>query len=242
MLFAMPGKQKDMLVTIEAEYHATAYLTGRSELQPRILQALAEVPRRDFVPRSVKHLAYANSPLPIDSGQTISQPYIVALMTDLLDPLPEQKILEIGTGCGYQTAILARLAGQVCSIEIIATLAEIAAENLASYRNIELQCGDGYLGWPEEAPFDGIMVTAAVSHVPGALRQQLKIGGRLVIPIGLPDQHQELMLIKRLNATEFSTESILGVVFVPLVRKREPATENNPHLIDASGGGKDLEP
>ncbi len=228
MLFAMPDRQKEMLATIEVEYQATAYLTGRSRLQPHILQAMAAVPRRKFVPQNVKHLAHANSPLPIGAGQTISQPYIVALMTDLLNPLPEQKILEIGTGCGYQTAILAQLAGQVFSIEIIASLAEQAARNLENYRNIELKTADGYLGWPEETPFDGIIVTAAVSHVPEALRQQLKVGGRLVIPIGLPYQHQELMVIERLDEEQFRSESILGVVFVPLVRKRESASENNP--------------
>lgn len=236
MLFAMPKNRQQMLDTIEAEYHVTAYLTGRSCPQPRILQVMAEIPRREFVPPAVKHLAYANSPLPIGAGQTISQPYIIALMTDLLDPQPEQKILEIGTGCGYQTAILASLAGQVFSIEIIDFLAAKAANHLKNYRNVELRCGDGYLGWPEAAPFDGIMVTAAATHVPEPLRQQLKIGGHLVIPVGLPDQHQELLLIRRHSETEFRTESILGVVFVPLVRKKEDAPEGD---INSAGGGKE---
>ena len=218
-LFALPNRQEEMLATIEAEYRETAYLTGRSQLPPHIRKALQEVPRRDFVPRLMKHLALANSPLPIGAGQTISQPYIVALMTDLLDPQPEQTILEIGTGCGYQTAILAHLAGKVFSIEIIDSLAAIAASNLASYQNIELRCSDGHLGWKEATPYDGIIVTAAARQVPEALRQQLKVGGRLVIPVGPPNSHQELLLIKRLNEQEFCTETILGVAFVPLVKK-----------------------
>lgn len=230
MLFAIPGRQNNMLSTIEAEYRATAYLTGREQLQPRIMRALAEVPRREFVPRAVKHLAFANSPLPIGAGQTISQPYIVALMTDLLNPLPEQTILEIGTGCGYQTAILALLASQVYSIEILDSLAEQAVRNLKRYRNIVLRCGDGYLGWPEAAPFDGIIVTAAVDHVPEPLRRQLKLGGRMVIPVGLPELRQELHMIRRLGEEEFDSEAILGVVFVPLVRKQEQRTENDSLL------------
>ncbi|WP_303722516.1 protein-L-isoaspartate(D-aspartate) O-methyltransferase [Malonomonas rubra] len=242
MLFAMPTKQNEMLATIEAEYRETAYLTRRSEPHPRVLQALADVPRRDFVPPNVKHLAYANSPLPIGSGQTISQPYIVALMTDLLNPQPEQRILEIGTGCGYQTAILAKLAGKVFSIEILDTLAERAALNLANYHNVELRCDDGYIGWPQAAPFDGIIVTAAASHVPEPLRQQLKIGGRLVIPVGLPNLHQELLLIERLDATEFKTESILGVVFVPLIRKHKSREENNTYDCDTDATGRGKEP
>lgn len=241
MLFAMPTRQKDMLATIEAEYLSTAYLTGRTHPQPRVMQAMGEVRRREFVPAGVKHLAYANSPLPIGAGQTISQPYIVALMTDLLNPQPTERVLEIGTGCGYQTAILAKLAGKVFSIEIIDSLAERAAANLKDFSNIELQCGDGHLGWPQAAPFDGIMVTAAASHVPDPLRRQLKIGGRLVIPVGQPNLHQELLLIRRLDETEFSTESILGVVFVPLVHKNEAGEGNRPPDVDSdtNGGGKD---
>jgi protein-L-isoaspartate(D-aspartate) O-methyltransferase len=228
MLFAMPARQQDMLDTIEAECAATQYLTGRGRLHGRVMQALAEVPRRHYVPLAMKSMAFANSPLPIGAGQTISQPFIVALMTDLLNPLPEQKVLEIGTGSGYQTAILAQLAGKVFSVEIIASLGRQAARKLAEagYRNIELKTGDGYLGWPEAAPFDGIMVTAAVSHVPEPLRRQLKIGGRLVIPVGLPDLHQELLLIERLDEERYHTNSVLGVVFVPLVRKRESTAED----------------
>jgi len=219
-LFTIPTRQQEMLSTIEAEYRETAALTGLPAPGSRTLQAMAEVSRREFVPLTVKHLAYANSPLPIGHGQTISQPYIVALMTDLLDPQPGDKILEIGTGCGYQTAILAQLAGKVFSIELISELAASAAGHLQNTRNVELKNADGYNGWPEQAPFDGIMVTAAADHVPEQLRQQLKIGGRLVIPVGPIGGYQELLLIRRLDAENFSNESILGVAFVPLLRKR----------------------
>lgn len=221
-LFSIPTRQQDMLSTIEAEYRETASLTGLATPGPRTLKAMAEVPRREFVPLTVKHLAYADSPLPIGHGQTISQPYIVALMTDLLDPQPGHKILEIGTGCGYQTAILARLAEKVFSIELISELAASAAEHLQTTHNVELKNADGYDGWPEQAPFDGIMVTAAADHVPDPLRQQLKIGGRLVIPVGPSGGYQELLRIRRLDADSFSRESILGVAFVPLLRRRAP--------------------
>ncbi len=210
-----------MLATIEAEYRETACLTGRSRLPWRIRQALEQVPRREFVPAQFKLLAYANRPLPIGGGQTISQPFIVALMTDLLDPQPEQRILEVGTGCGYQTAVLARLAGKVFSLEIIESLAKMAAGNLSGYRNLELRCGDGYLGWREAAPFDGIMVTAAAPQVPEPLLAQLKVGGKMVIPVGPPDFHQELLLVERLAEHDYHSKEILGVVFVPLVRKGE---------------------
>jgi protein-L-isoaspartate(D-aspartate) O-methyltransferase len=222
MLFTSHGRLEDMLATITAECRATADLTGHSRIRPRVLQAMAEVARKKFVPPEMKALAFANRPLPIGAGQTISQPFIVALMTDLLNPLPDQRILEIGTGSGYQTAILARLAEQVFSIEILTSLAEQARRLLAAegFRNIELKTGDGYSGWPEEAPFDGIMVTAAASQVPEPLRKQLKSGGRLVLPVGMPGLHQELLVIEKAGE-EFRTRSILGVSFVPLVRQGE---------------------
>lgn len=221
-LFVRHDRLEDMLATIEAEYRETAGLTGLSHLSPRVRQAMVEVPRRQFVPLGMKKLAFANSPLPIGAGQTISQPFIVALMTDLLTPLPEQRILEIGTGSGYQTAILARLAGRIYSVEILASLAQAAERRLAEqgYHNVELRTGDGYLGWPEAAPFDGILVAAAASNVPEPLLQQLKNGGRLVIPVGPPGLHQELLVIEK-DGKEFRTRSVLGVAFVPLIRKRE---------------------
>ena len=221
-LFVRHDRLQEMLATIDLEYQGTAGMTGRGHLPERIREAMAEVPRREFVPQAMKGMAFANSPLPIGDGQTISQPFIVALMTDLLDPLPHQRILEIGTGSGYQTAILSRLAKEIFSIEILPSLSSRAAAQLEKlgYTNIELKTGDGHLGWPEEAPFDGIMVTAAASHVPAPLLQQLKSGGRLVIPVGLPYLHQELLLIEKAGE-EVRTRPVLGVSFVPLVRKEE---------------------
>jgi len=180
------------------------------------------VPRNEFVPPTQKSSAFANSPLPIGAGQTISQPFIVALMTDLLNIAPDHRILEIGTGSGYQTAVLAKLARQVFSVEILSSLAQQAEHRLVEqdFHNIRLKTGDGYLGWAEEAPFDGIIVTAAASQVPEPLREQLKNGGRLVIPVGVPGLHQDLLLIEK-NGAEFRTTSVLGVVFVPLVRKQD---------------------
>lgn len=219
-LFVRHDRLEDMLATIEAECRGTAELTGRSHIQPRVMEALAEVPRKQFVPLRMKASAFANTPLPIGAGQTISQPFIVALMTDLLNPLPEQRVLEVGTGSGYQTAILARLAGKVFSIEILTSLADQAQQRLAELgvSNVTLKTGDGYLGWPEEAPFDGILVTAAADHVPEPLLQQLKSGGRLVIPVGVQWLHQDLLLIEK-TGEDFRSRSILGVSFVPLVRR-----------------------
>jgi len=207
-----------MLATIEDHYRATAGLTGLAQCRPQVRRALGEVPRQHFVPTEMKGSAFADSPLPIGAGQTISQPFIVALMTDLLDPRPEQRILEIGTGSGYQTAVLARLAGRVYSVEVLPELAQRAEQQLADLgiHNIELKAGDGYLGWPGQAPFDGIMVTAAASQVPPPLLLQLKSGGRLVIPVGLPGRHQELLVIEK-EGEEFLSRSVLGVAFVPLV-------------------------
>jgi len=221
-LFARQERMEDMLATIEWEFRATASLTGRSQIQPQVLQAMAEVPRNEFVPAAQKNSAFANSPLPIGAGQTISQPFIVALMTDLLNIAPDHRILEIGTGSGYQTAVLAKLARQVFSIEILSSLARQAEQRLAGqdFHNIRLKTGDGYLGWAEEAPFDGIIVTAAASHSPEPLREQLKNGGRLVIPVGVPGLHQDLLLIEK-TGEEFRTTSVLGVVFVPLIRKQD---------------------
>lgn len=183
------------------------------------MQAMAEVPREEFVPADLKALAYLNEPLPIGHGQTISQPYIVALMTDLLDLTGESVVLEIGTGSGYQAAILSRLAKQVYSIEKIPELYEAASRRLRElgYTNIETRCCNGYSGWQEEAPFDGIIVTAAASHIPSILVEQLKPGGRMLIPVGLPFMPQELMLVTKQEDGSSQTRSILDVAFVPLV-------------------------
>ena len=209
---------RQMLRTIERECELAAPFTGRPALAPRVLRAMADVPREQFVPSEMVPYAYADNALPIGAGQTISQPFIVALMTDLLEPTPGDRILEIGTGSGYQAAVLSGLVRQVYSIEILPELARLAGERFAQlgYRNIEVRSGDGYRGWPEEAPFDGIIVTAAVSHVPPPLVEQLKPEGRLVIPVGLPSSHQELLLVTKGRDGALETRSVLGVAFVPL--------------------------
>jgi protein-L-isoaspartate(D-aspartate) O-methyltransferase len=163
--------------------------------------------------------AFENSPLPIGYGQTISQPYIVALMTDLLAPEAEHRILEIGTGSGYQSAILSLLCNKVYSVEVIKELGAIAAGvfKRLGYHNIEIHIGDGYQGWLEYAPYDGIIVTAAATHIPSILVEQLRPGGRLVIPVGLPYRHQELMLVRKDEYGKTLMESVLGVAFVPMV-------------------------
>jgi len=215
----MENKQKNLLETIISEAKFTASYTGRKKFAQRVMDAMAEVDRENFVSSQYLPFAYDNGPLPIGYGQTISQPYIVALMTELLDLTAESIVLEVGTGSGYQAAVLSRLAKQVYSIERIKELAESASERLKKlgYNNIEIRNQDGYIGWQEKAPFDGIIVTAAISHIPPALIEQLKPGGRMVIPIGLPYMHQELMLLTKDEDGETHTESLLGVAFVPLI-------------------------
>jgi protein-L-isoaspartate(D-aspartate) O-methyltransferase len=187
-------------------------------LDERVLAALFEVERHHFVPEQLQSEAYANHPLPIGHGQTISQPYIVALMTDLLAPGPDDVVLEVGTGSGYQAAVLAKLVRQVYSIEIIEPLvvaAEARLRNLG-YRNVATRLGDGYFGWQEHAPFDAIIVTAAASHVPPPLIGQLKPGGRMVIPVGGRFSVQYLLLLEKTEAGEIRTRQITAVRFVPL--------------------------
>jgi protein-L-isoaspartate(D-aspartate) O-methyltransferase len=188
-----------------------------------VIQVMGQVPRHAFVPEDLLHLAYQNHPLPIGYGQTISQPYIVGLMTEALDLEPGGKVLEIGTGSGYQAAILAELVDRVYTIEIIAPLAEQAAEvhRQLGYENISGRTADGYYGWPEEAPFDAIIVTAAPDHIPQPLVQQLKIGGRLVIPVGPIGGVQTLWLITREAEETVRTENLGEVRFVPFVREDE---------------------
>ena len=180
---------------------------------------MRRVPRHAFVPASQRELAYTNRPLPIGYGQTISQPYIVALMTDLLRLARHSRALEIGTGSGYQAAVLAELGHLVYTIEIVSELAEPAAKRLSElgYGAVSARHGDGYYGWPEAAPFDGILVTAAASQIPPPLLEQLKPGGRMVIPIGASFLVQELMLIEKLADGTIRTEALLPVAFVPLV-------------------------
>jgi protein-L-isoaspartate(D-aspartate) O-methyltransferase len=211
--------QQEMLETIRTEARLTAGYTGREKFAERVLQAMQTVDRSDFVDGLYKHQAFENGPLPIGYGQTISQPYIVALMTDLLELTPQSVVLEIGTGSGYQAAILSRLAQQVYSIEKIPELAAAAAQRLKAlgYANIETRCDNGYYGWREKAPFDAIIVTAAATHIPQDLVDQLKPGARLVIPVGLPYMSQELLLVTKDARGETNVKSILAVVFVPLV-------------------------
>jgi protein-L-isoaspartate(D-aspartate) O-methyltransferase len=210
---------KRMLADIDREVHATRDLIGKDALDPRVMAAMAKVPRAAFVPEHMKKEAFDNGALPIGYGQTISQPYIVALMTDLLAPEPEDNLLEIGTGSGYQSAVLSLLCHSVYSVEVIPALVESTRRRLADlgYTNIHLRSGNGYQGWPEYAPYDGIIVTAAATHVPPALLEQLRPGARLVIPVGPTLWQQELLLITKDAQNEIHTKAILAVAFVPLV-------------------------
>ena len=219
----MENKHQQLLDTIKSEAKLTASDTGRQKFSQRVMNAMAEVDRENFVPSQYLPFAYDNGPLPIGYGQTISQPYIVALMTDLLDLTMESVVLEVGTGSGYQAAVLSRLAKQIYSIERVKELAESSGERLKKlgYDNIEIRNRDGYIGWQEKAPFDGIIVTAAASHIPPALIEQLKPGGRMLIPIGLPHMYQELMLLTKDEDGTTHTESLLGVAFVPLITDEE---------------------
>jgi protein-L-isoaspartate(D-aspartate) O-methyltransferase len=208
-----------LLEEIEADVRETAYLTGRAALDPRVMEAFGRVPRHAFVPNGLQVSAYDNHPLPIGHGQTISQPYIVALMTDLIRPRPEDVVLEIGTGSGYQAAVLSGLVKQVYSVELVEALGLLARERLQrlGYGNVEVRVGDGHLGWPEHAPYDGILVTAAAESVPPALVRQLKPGGVLVIPVGLSHFSQQLRLISKDADGQVQERNVLPVVFVPLV-------------------------
>lgn len=210
---------EEMLRTIDAEARATAFLTGRSSFAPRVMEAFEQVPRSAFVPPELIDCAYDNRPLPIGRGQTISQPYIVALMTDLLEPRSNQTVLEVGTGSGYQAAILAQLVQHVYSLEIIPLLAVEAAALLArlGYANISVKTGNGHIGWPEHAPYDGIIITAAATYLSPALLDQLKPGGRLVVPFGRPHMTQELLLVEKDLGGKFHSRKILDVAFVPMM-------------------------
>jgi len=190
-------------------------IKARGVKDPRVLSALRKVERHRFVPEEYLNSAYSDQPLPIGEGQTISQPYIVALMTELLELKGDEKVLEIGTGSGYQAAILAELAKEVYTIEIIESLASMARSRLSGlgYQNIKVKAGDGYLGWPEAAPFDAIIVTAAPDHIPKPLLDQLKEGGRMVVPVGT--YAQELRKIVKRSGT-IETTDIIPVVFVPM--------------------------
>jgi protein-L-isoaspartate(D-aspartate) O-methyltransferase len=211
-------ERRQMVSEIAASASSTRRDTGRAAFSDRVMAAMGKVERHRFVPTSEARFAYRDSPLPIGSGQTISQPYIVALSTDLIEPKPHDVVLEIGTGSGYQAAVLAELVQQVYSIEIVESLGREAAQRLASlgYRNVEVRIGDGYQGWSERAPFDGIIVTAAAPFVPAPLVAQLKPGGKMVIPVEVRPGQQELLLIeKQLDGTT-TRRVVLPVRFVPL--------------------------
>ena len=197
-------------------------IIGQGVVNEDVIQAMLAVPRHNFVPDEYQGQAYQNHPLPIGYGQTISQPYIVALMTEAIKPEPDHRVLEIGTGSGYQAAVLAQLVDQVYSIEIIEPLGLRAEEALAQvgYENIDIRHADGYFGWEEPAPFDAIIVTAAPDHVPQPLVQQLKIGGKMIIPVGPVGGYQSLWLITRVDEDRVSTEELAGVRFVPLTREK----------------------
>lgn len=212
---------KMMLSVIRSEARLTQHMTGRESFSDEVMAAIASVPRDAFVPENLKAAAFENGPLPIGHGQTISQPFIVALMSDLLQLQPGDKVLEIGTGSGYQTAVLSQLCNRVYSIDVIADLAEAAARHLKQlqYENIIIRSGNGYHGWAEHAPYAGIIVTAAAPYIPEALVEQLQRGGRLVIPVGQQFMPQELMLIEKDDVGSIRQKSILGVAFVPLVDK-----------------------
>ena len=220
---AIVKARQRLLAEISDQVRATSGWTGRERLAPRVMKAFAEVPRENFVGDSDYDCAYLNRPLRIGFGQTISQPFIVALMTDLLDPEPTDRVLEIGTGCGYQTAVLARLVAQVFSIEVVPELMEMAGARLAALNctNVNLRLGDGFQGWPEEAPYDGIIVTAAPPSLPQALVDQLKPGGRLIIPIGRTHDQQTLNRVLKQADGRLSTQACLPVAFVPMVHGRK---------------------
>jgi len=213
--------RKRLLAEIEQDFRDTAGSTGRRRIDPRVLAAIGKVPRHRFVPAHLADRAYDNRPLPIGHDQTISQPFIVALMTDLAEPKPTDRVLEIGTGSGYQAAVLAELVARVYTIEIVRPLGERAAELLAAlgYRNIETRIGDGYLGWPEAAPFDAIVVTAAPDHMPQPLIDQLAPGGRLIAPVGGRFGVQTLQVLRKDADGRAVTRSVLAVRFVPLTRE-----------------------
>jgi len=210
-----------MVQDITALVRDTRAEIGKSAFDERVMSVMARVPRHEFVPALERRNAYANRPLPIGMGQTISQPFIVALMTDLMEVKPGDRVLEIGTGSGYQAALLAELAGTVYTIEIVEPLAREAAERLnrLGYRNVVTKIGDGYQGWREHAPFDSIMVTAAPRTVPQPLIDQLKPGGRLVVPVGGQAAGQSLLLLEKQPDGTVTRRTILAVRFVPLTDK-----------------------
>jgi protein-L-isoaspartate(D-aspartate) O-methyltransferase len=214
-----------MVETIRAYAQLEARVLGKQGLSNRVLEVMGQTNRHQFVPVRTCAIAYADMPLSIGHGQTISQPYIVALMTHLADVAPDHVVLEVGTGSGYQAAILARLAQKVCTIEIIPSLAEAATKTLKDlgYDNVSVRLGDGYEGWPECGPFDAIVVTAALDQVPPLLIEQLKVGGRLVMPVGPAYTTQQLTVVEKTAPNKTTTRAVTFVRFVPFTRSQDKA-------------------
>jgi protein-L-isoaspartate(D-aspartate) O-methyltransferase len=216
-------QRREMIAAIRAMADHVAAQIGKTALDERVLMAMAKVPRHEFVPIEVQQYAYLNRPIPIGFDKTISQPLMVAVMTDLLELKPDDMVLEIGTGLGYQAAVLAELAGKVYSVEIIDELAQRAIRRLKQqgYTNVEVRIGNGYAGWPEYAPFDKVMVTAAPDLIPPPLINQLKADGRMVIPVGLPVAQQLVLVEKDLNG-KVTTKEIMPVLFSVLEGSDQP--------------------
>ena len=213
------ARRAHMVAEVDAMFAETRYDTGLAAMSPRVRAAMAKVERHRLVPPGEAGGAYRNHPLPIGHGQTISQPYIVALSTELIAPQPGHVVLDVGTGSGYQAAVLAELVSRVYSIEIIEPLARTAEKNLRElqYKNVEIRVGDGNQGWPEKGPYDGIIVTAAAPRIPQPLIDQLKPGGRMVIPVGGAGGAQDLVLVTKGTDGKLQQKNVLAVRFVPLV-------------------------
>ena len=217
-------QRRQLIAAIAADTNEVANRIGKTALDKRVLRAMTKVPRHEFVPAEVQSYAYLDRPLPIGFGKTISQPFMVAVMTDLLELKPDDAVLEIGTGLGYQSAVLAELAGRVYSVEIIDELAEGAARRLKrqGYSNVDIRVANGYLGWPEHAPFDKVIVTAAPDLIPTPLINQLKAGGRMVIPVGLPSAQQLVVAEKDIDG-RVTTKEIMPVLFSLLEGSEQPS-------------------
>lgn len=215
---AFQEQRASLVAKIKSDFEENSDFLEKDQLDYRVLDAMAKVPRHEFVPAKQRRWAYKNRPLPIGYGQTISQPTIVAIMTDLLQLQQADRVLEIGTGSAYQAAILAELVDSVYSIEIVEELAERAANDLqrTGYGDVNTRQGDGYYGWKQAAPFDAIIVTAAASHIPPPLIKQLKVGGRMIIPIGGQFMVQHLVMVRKEADDRVTTQQILPVKFVPL--------------------------
>ena len=216
-------ERREMIAAIKVIAQHLAGEIGKTSLDDRVLMAMAKVPRQEFVPIEIQPYAYLNRPLPIGFDKTISQPLMVAVMTDMLELKPDDTVLEIGTGLGYQSAVLAELASKIYTVEIIDELARPAVQRLKQegYTNVEVRVGNGYFGWPEHAPFDKVMVTAAPDLIPPPLINQLKAGGRMVIPVGLPDA-QRLVLVEKDVSGKVRTKEIMQVLFSLLEGPDEP--------------------